>query len=121
MQTKLEVKAIKKRTDYSLKNSTTKYGVNKDVTGKSLEEGKGYEIDGKKAVKGGDENGTLSNHINTSFDFSKGGSNEDKFQRDKQLGYVIQGINSYSKDNFYSDADNILINTDDNKGQVIIY
>lgn len=121
MQTELEKKGIKKRTDYTLINSTKKYGKNNDVKGKSSQDGDEYSLDGSKAKKGGQISGSLVNHLNQSFDLTTGGDSIDMLERQKQLGYVIPGKVTYSAENIYSDVDDIKINTDENIGQVVIY
>lgn len=122
MQTELEVKAIKKRVVDSTVNSSKEYGVKGNSTkGYSSEDGDGYDIDGSKARKRGSGEGSLVDHLNKGFSLEDGGNNVDKLERDKQLGYVIPGKKTYSKEDYYSDADDIKIDTSKNIGQVIIY
>jgi len=122
MQTELEVKAIKKRIVDTTINSSKEYGVKGNTTkGYSSEDGDDYSINGDNAKKGGSEEGSLVNHLNKGFNLENGGDNVDKIERDKQLGYVIPGQKTYSKGNYYSDADDIKIDTSKNIGQVIIY
>lgn len=120
MQTELEIKAIKKRAEYNVVNGTKVYGVDGNkVTGNNVDDE--YDINGADSQKGGSDNGSLVDHLNTSFDFTSGGDNEDKKARTRQKGYVIPGMTTYSADNIYSDADNIKIDTSLNVGQVEIY
>lgn len=122
MQTNLETKAIKKRTTDTLLNSTKVFGVNgNEVKGNSSKTGDEYAIDGSDARKGGQTIGSLVNHLNQGFDLSTGGDMLDTLERKKQQGYVIPGQNAYSEQNYYSDADNIKVDTSGNIGQVIIY
>lgn len=122
MQTKLETKGISKRSADTLVNSSKTFGPTDDlVKGNSRAEGDEYDINGANAQKGGDSAGSLVNHLNSKFDLSTGGSKTDVAARNKQIQYAIPGVNSYSEGNIYSDADNILIDTSANEGQVVIY
>ncbi len=120
MQTRLEVKGIKKRTDDAVTNANKVFGVSgNEVQGRNHE--KGYDINGGDARKGGNSAGSISNHLNNGFDFTTGGDSADIANRDRQLSYVIPGQVTYSAKNYYSDVDDIKIDTSKNIGQVIIY
>ena len=120
MQTEVEVKAIKKRTEDLVVNSSKIYGVNgNEVKGYSSSEGDEYSAESAK--KGGETEGSLVNHLNNGFDLSTGGDSEDKKNREKQQSYVIPGKVTYNKENYYSDVDDIKVDTSGNIGQVIIY
>lgn len=122
MQTDLEVKAIKKRTTDTLLNSTKIFGVKgNEVKGNSSQPGDEYDVNGANARKGGASTGTLSNHLNQGFDLSTGGDAVDTAERQKQQSYVIPGHITYNKQNYYSDANDIKIDTSGNIGQVVIY
>ena len=122
MQTQLEVKGIKKRTTDTLANSTKVFGVSgNQVKGHSQEDGDEYDINGANARKGGKSTGSLVNHLNKSFDLTTGGDAMDITAREKQQGYVIPGQVTYTSDSYYSDIDDIKIDTSKNIGQVIIY
>lgn len=122
MQTKLEIKGISKRNADTLVNSTKSFGPKDDlVKGNSIAEGDEYDINGANAQKGGESTGSLVNHLNSKFDLTTGGSKTDVVARNTQIKYTIPGVNSYSEENIYSDADKILVNTSGNEGQVVIY
>lgn len=122
MQTELEVKAIKKRTTDTVLNGTKVFGVDGNkVTGNNTSNE--YDINGADARKGGESTGSLVDHLNSKFDLSTGGDAEDIKARERQQSYVIPGLQTYSAENIYSDADNIKIDTSINVslGQVVIY
>lgn len=122
MQTNLEIKGISKRVGDTLLNSTKKFGVKGNETkGYSSLPDDEYNINGEDAKKGGESDGTLSNHLNKGFDLSTGGDSVDKKSREIQQAYVIPGQITYSKENYYSDADDNKIDTSGNIGQIIIY
>lgn len=127
MQTNLEIKAITKRTKDSNINEEKIYGVtDNQVKGNSVNDQ--YDINGENNKKGGDEDGSLVDHLH-GFDLTTGGDKSDVKEREKQLGYAINGINKYTIDNSYSSADAgnsedvnySKIDTDLNIGQVVIY
>lgn len=122
MQTKLEVKGISKRITDTLTNSTKIYGIkDNEVKGNSSLEGDEYDINGSDAKKGGETQGSLVNHLNQGFDITTGGDSFETKEREKQQNYVIPGLITYSAENFYSDADNIKVDTSGNIGQVVIF
>lgn len=117
---KLEPIGIKKRKSDFLANTTKEYGVEGDLTN-GYDPDNEYDIHGANSKKG-TESGYLSDHINsTKFDFTKGGSKIDKENRERQQGYQVDGINKYSPESIYSDADDTRIDTSGNIGQVKIY
>jgi hypothetical protein len=127
MQSELETKAITKRTKDTTLNGKKVYGVtDNQVKGNNADDE--YNINGDDAKKGGNSDGSLVDHL-YKLDMSTGGDVEDQKARTKQLGYTIAGINKYTVDSSYSDADigdcedvNYgKINTDLNVGQVVIY
>lgn len=127
MQTQLEIKGITKRAKDTAINTTKVFGVkDNEVKGSSIENE--YSIEGDDARKGGNEAGSLVNHLNK-LDMTTGGDNVDQTARAKQLAYTIPGIQKYSVDDTYSDADAGIsvdanyskIDTDLNIGQVVIY
>lgn len=127
MQTQLEIKGITKRAKDTMINSTNVFGVkDNEVVGSSINNE--YDINGDDAKKGGPEEGSLVNHLR-GFDFTVGGDKEDIKAREKQLAYAIPGIQKYTFENSYSDADTgdsvdanySKIDTSLNVGQVVIY
>lgn len=127
MQSGLEVKAIKKRVKDTTVNGEKIYGViGNEVKGNSVNDE--YSINGDNARKGGKEEGSLVDHLH-GFDMTTGGDVEDQKARTTQLGFAIAGINKYTVNDSYSDADigdcedvNYgKIDTDLNIGQVVIY
>lgn len=117
VQTKLEQEAIAKRKIDDQTNISKIFGVKNDQSS-------GYDSDNQynedKARKGGDETGSITDHLHK-LDLTSGGSYTDKTARNTQTAYVIPDTNSYSAENIYSDADNCLIDTSLNVGQVVIY
>jgi hypothetical protein len=127
MQSKLEAKAITKRTKDTAENGARVYGVTDNkVTGNDSDNE--YDINGEDAKKGGDSSGSLVDHLHK-FDFTTGGDVIDARSRATQLAYAIPDINKYTSTDTYSDADagdcsdaNYgKIDTSLNVGQVIIY
>jgi hypothetical protein len=127
MQTQLEIKGITKRAKDSTINSTKTYGVkDNEVKGHNINDQ--YDINGEDARKGGDEKGSLVDHINK-LDMSTGGDKVDQAARNRQLSYAIPGIAHYTFDSAYADADAgqavdtnyTKIDTSLNIGQVVIY
>lgn len=127
MQTELEVKAIKKRTVDIKQNGEKLFGVSgNQVKGSDITNE--YDIEGSKNRKGGENQGSIVDHLHP-IDLSSGGNIEDQKSREKQLSYTISGINKYDDKNTYSDADagNVgdvsysKIDTSENIGQIIIY
>ena len=92
-QTNLELKAISKRTKDSNLNDEKLFGVtDNQVKGHSINDE--YDINGEDNKKGGDELGSITDHLH-SFDFTTGGNKVDVKEREKQLEYAINGINKY--------------------------
>jgi hypothetical protein len=124
MQTELEVKAIKKRLTDTTINSTKIFGVvGNEVKSNSLNPGDEYDINGSKNRKGGENEGSLVNHLNSGFDLTTGGDFIDTKERQKQQAYVIPGTKSYSEDKPYADlvTGASKIDTSKNIGQVVIW
>ena len=127
MQTQLEIKGITKRAKDTMLNSTNVFGVkDNEVVGSSINNK--YDINGDDAKKGGEEKGSLVDHLR-GFDLTVGGDKEDTKARDKQLAYAIPNIKKYTVETTYSDADTgesvdanySKIDTSLNIGQVVIY
>lgn len=117
MQTNLEKKAIEKRNIYDTLNDTSIFGgQGNEKHGNNPEDP--YDINGGNSAKGGDESGSLSNHIYQNIDLTTGGDNEDIKSRERQLGYVVEGTDKYTFDKPYSSD---LIDTNLNVGQVVIF
>lgn len=126
-QTNLELKAISKRTKDSNLNDEKLFGVtDNQVKGHSINDE--YDINGEDNKKGGDGLGSITDHLH-SFDFTTGGDKVDVKEREKQLGYTINGINKYTSVEPYSTADvgssedtsYKNFSTELNIGQVVIY
>lgn len=127
MQTQLEIKGITKRAKDTMLNGSNTFGVkDNEVKGNSINDE--YDINGADAKKGGSEEGSLVDHLH-GFNLTEGGDKEDIKAREKQLAYAIAGIQKYTFDNTYSDADAgdcvdtnySKIDTELNVGQVVIY
>lgn len=117
MQTNLEKNAIGKRNTYDTINDTALFGnQGSQVEGNTPEDP--YDINGGDAGKGTDENVSFSNHIYPNIDLTKGGNLDDVKARERQLGYVVEGVDKYTFDNPYSSD---LIDTSLNVGQVVIF
>lgn len=127
MQSKLEIKAIKKRTKDMVQNSEKLFGVNGNQS-KGYSPNDEYSINGDDSKKGGEETASLVDHLHL-FDLTVGGDNEDIKARKRQIEYTIPGVDRYDVSNTYSDADSGecgdfnygKIDMDKNEGQVIIY